>query len=72
MYLRQMSEEGHSTMTSWMKRRIEKSRARCERAEVEKDAAANRRRRVEVQQQSGSDVTTSLAREATPKAKLER
>ena len=67
-----MSEEGNSTMTGWMKRRIEKSRARCERVEVEKDSAANRRRRVEVQTQNGNDSTASLAREVTNKTEFER
>jgi hypothetical protein len=59
-------------MTGWMKRRIEKSRARCERVEIEKDAAANRRRRVEVQNQSGNDSTASLVRESAPKTEIER
>jgi hypothetical protein len=72
MELRQMSEEGNSTMTGWMQRRIEKSRARCERVEVEKDSAANRRRRVDVQKQNGNDSTASLTREGTIKAEFER
>lgn len=57
----QMSEEEHSTMMSWMKRRIEKSRARCEHAEVDSVKTARRR---EVQEQRRNDSNGSVHREA--------
>jgi len=38
--------EGDTSMTSWMKRRIEKSRTRCERTEAEKSEKSGLKRTI--------------------------
>jgi hypothetical protein len=63
METRQMSEEENSTMNGWMKRRIERSRARCERTEVEEHTIASRGRNAQSQRQ-GNDSNRTPANDS--------